>query len=351
MTVVDRVCDAAVRNHALLAILSETENAVESLSRQKTRVAELDTSLSKLRQDIQHLDEKRKSDLKRHKSYRDSVVKKLAYRLSGQSDEFSLRKEKEESEYLQALQKERLAKEEESRLLVERQEALQVQQSLQDVVERRKEAQNEIEMLYDSIFSGPTPEFPEEDELESKAAIALNVYHCAAVKDESNRKIVRILTEARQLATKGVADIVAALEGGQMASTASVRRRLGNADQALKKMQSLVRGLSPAFQTLPAVNIRLQLIDDRVSDNPWSMTVFRDKIRDWRAEAQACVDELDKHLSTARSKSDQSHQSMIAKSQDLVEARTTLQSCRTEIFAIIESAEDHAREGESPPPY
>lgn len=161
MTIVDRVCDAAARNRELLAILFETESAVEALSRQKALVAELDASLSKLREDIQLLDEKRKSDLKRHKSYRDSVVKKLAYRLSGQSDEFSLRKDKEESEYLQALQKERLAKEDENRILLERQGALQVQQSLQDVVQRRNEAQTELEALYDSIFSGPTPEFPE----------------------------------------------------------------------------------------------------------------------------------------------------------------------------------------------
>ncbi|KAF7528210.1 hypothetical protein G7054_g10216 [Neopestalotiopsis clavispora] len=333
MTIVDRVCDAAARNRELLAILFETENAVEALSRQKTLVAELNASLSELREDIQLLDEKRKSDLKRHKSYRDSVVKKLAYRLSGQSDEFSLRKDKEESEYLQALQKERLAKEEENRILLERQGALQVQQSLQDVVQRRNEAQTELEALYDSIFSGPTPEFPEEDELETKAEIALNAYHCAAVKDEYNRKLVKILTEGRRLAAKVVAEIVEALEAGQMASTATVKRRLNNAEQACRKMQGQVEGLPT------------------VSDNPWSMMVFRDKIRDWRAEAQLCVDELDKHLGTAKSSGNDSHQSMIAKSRDLTAARAALQSCRTEIFAIVESAEDHARQGESPPPY
>ncbi|KAK6088447.1 hypothetical protein SCUP234_00935 [Seiridium cupressi] len=354
MTIANKICDAAPRNSQLLSILLQTQYATIDLDQQRDSVARIEERLLTVRQRIKQLDEKRESGLKKHKSYRDSVVKKFAYRLSGHSDEFAARKDQGEQEYFEVLQQGQQAKEEEDRLLAEKVEALTVRTSLEQVVKRRTEAQNQLDALYDSIFHGPTPEFPEEDELERKAEEALSIYHFEGFKAASNREILETLKAARDQAVLALNEIVEALRGGILASSMTEKKRLETAETALAETYGLVRmaqEMSPTVPTLPVVEIRVKLITGEAYDNPWGRMAVHDRIRDWRTGAQRCVTDLDKQLVIAKSHYDETCKNMTVKSKALNSVKQALQSCRTEIFVIVESAELHAEPDDGLPPY
>lgn len=354
MSITDRICNATHRNSELLLILTETQHANRDLDKQKARVARFDEKLSQIHHRIGQLDEKRASDLKRHKSYRDSVVKKFAYRLSGQSDEFAARAQKEQQEYYDVLQHEQQAKEEQDRIIADMVEALEVQQSLEEVVNQRTAAQDELDALYDSIFHGPTPEFPEEDELENKAENALNTYHCAALKAEIDAKFMETLTAARDRSDRALKDIMEALSGGHLASTTVEKKKLDNADIRLKEMRDLVaeaQKISPKVIALPTVDINIKLLDGEAYNNPWGRMALHDRIREWRSGAQVCLSELNAQLETATSIHNEIQENVKHKFKILNACKEALQVCRSEVFAIVASAESITRDGESPPPY
>lgn len=354
MAIASRIRNAAVRNSELLLVLSDTRDAARDLEQQKGLVGRIDGNLSDLCARITKLDEKRELDLKKHKSYRDSVVKKFVYRLSGQSDMFAARAQKEQREYFDILQQEQKVKEEQDRLRAEKDEAVAIQRRLEDVVERRSRAQDELDALYDSIFHGPNPEFPEEDELEKKAEQALNTYHCAAVRLEKDAKLTDILTAARDTAGQALKDTMEALSGGHLASSTIEKKKLGDANIKLKQMQELVahaQKISAKVIPLPVVNINIKLLDREAYTNPFGRMALHDIIREWRSGIQVCLAELDKQLSAATLVNNEQQQSVKVKAETLIAAREALQSCRSGIFVIVESAEFNKDEGECPPPY
>ncbi|KAH6660861.1 hypothetical protein BKA67DRAFT_549408 [Truncatella angustata] len=353
-SIASRIYDASPHNHELLSRLAETRFAIRDLDIHETRIAEIDADLLAAKQRVRQLDEKRESDLKRHTSYRDSVVKKLAYRLSGQSREFAFRAQSGQQEYFDVLQQEQQAKEEEDRISARRHEALATRGMLKAAVERHNQAQSELDVLYDSIFHGPNPEFPEEDEFERQAEAALHTYHCAEMKTQTACRLLDKLTTARQKADHALGEIIEALKGGQLSSSTVERKRLETADLELKSMRQLMaeaQAILPTINTLPPVDIRFKLLTSDVYDNPWSTMALHDMMRGWRSGTQACVDEIQKELVKARSRYDEAFENAKARSSVLRTVKDELQSCRSEIFAIVRSATIDGGDSESPPPY
>ncbi len=93
--------NAGPRNKELLAILEETDRAPPTLDHQKQYIADLDGDLSELQRRMGSLERKREKELKDHEKYRNSVMKRFAYKVARKQDKFEAKASKEEQEYLQ----------------------------------------------------------------------------------------------------------------------------------------------------------------------------------------------------------------------------------------------------------
>lgn len=195
-SVTERIQDAAPRNRELLAILSETDHASPALEQQNAYISDLNKSLGDIKKKISVLDAKRLKELKEHEQYRDSVMKRFAYKVSRKTEKFDEKAKKEEREYFEVLQEEHKAKEQENSLQNMLHEAENVRGELDVQAKRHVEAQKNLDELYNSIFQGPTPEFPDEDAKENATQTALREYHDARVKSEAQGQAVKILDDA-----------------------------------------------------------------------------------------------------------------------------------------------------------
>lgn len=91
--------DMLPRIDELDSILVETEDAETICLKHSEYIDETEQRLSRLRQDIAKAEKERETEFEEHKSYRDSHLKKFAYKISGQSEEFIQRQNKEEKDY------------------------------------------------------------------------------------------------------------------------------------------------------------------------------------------------------------------------------------------------------------
>ncbi|KAI1208039.1 uncharacterized protein F4807DRAFT_163003 [Annulohypoxylon truncatum] len=355
---------AAPRNEDLLALLAETDHALPALEQQKRYIDDLNNELSNIQKRIVVLDAQRNKEFKEHKRYRDSVMKRFAYRVSGKTDKFQARAEKEEREYFAALQKEHQAKEQEENIRVMRSKALEVQSDLEAEVDRHKEAQQQLDSLYDSIFQGPTPAFPEEDRSEQNAETALQAYHNSRIVVETELQVVNLLSEAKARLNKALAYTEEALSysrmdmfGGGTFSDFMERNALDKADNEVNQVRLLVRQsqrMSQHVQNLPAIGIAGgSLLGDVLFDNIFSDMAFHERVKDSRAALERAQGFLLGQLSLAKSRHQEAEQDMNIHASTLETSRQELQKARERIFARIadSNATTRAPPADDPPPY
>ncbi|OTB06739.1 hypothetical protein M426DRAFT_107104 [Hypoxylon sp. CI-4A] len=366
-SITDNIREAAPRNSELLAIVSETDHAPAALEEHKRYIADLNNELSNLQKRIATLDKQREKEFKEHKKYRDSVMKRFAYRVGGKTGKFEARAEKEEKEYFAVLQEERKAKEQEESIRNTRSKAIEVQSDLEAEVTRHKEAQQELDTLYDSIFNGPTPAFPEEDRLELNAQSALQTYYNTGIIVETELRVVQLLTEAKQRVYNALSYTEEALDhsrmdmfGGGTLSDMMERNALDKAESQTSQMISLVRQaqrMSRDVRDLPRVSIAQgNLMSDVFFDNIFTDMAFHDKIKDSRAALYQARDNLRDQLASAKSRHQQAQQQLNIHGAALKVAREELQKAREQIFERIangnmgELGEAEASTADVPPP-
>ncbi|KAI6093635.1 hypothetical protein F4821DRAFT_2856 [Hypoxylon rubiginosum] len=369
-TITSQIKEAAPRNSELLAILSETDHAPPALEHQKHYISDLNNELSTAQKRIAALDKQRVKEFKEHKKYRDSVMKRFLYRVGGKTDRFEARAEKEEQEYFAVLQEERQAKEQEENLKSLRSKALEAQSDLEADVGRHAEAQQQLDSLYDSIFQGPTPSFPDEDCSERNAEDALQAYHNSRVAMETELQVVHLLTEAKGRLFSALNYIEDALGhsrmdmfGGGTFTDMMERNCLDNAEVQIRQMFSLVRQaqrMSPKVQDLPDVNIpHGNLMSDVFFDNIFTDMAFHEKIKDSRVRLYRSRDVLLDQFAQAQARYNQVEQETNVYAAALRTAREDLQRARERIFQRIANSSENAQvtstdgggNTDDPPPY
>ncbi|KAI1779829.1 hypothetical protein F4818DRAFT_154740 [Hypoxylon cercidicola] len=363
-TITSKIKEASPRNSELLAILSETDHAPPALEHQRHYISDINNELTTTQKRIIALDRQRVKEFKEHKKYRDSVMKRFAYRVSGKTDKFEARAEKEEQEYFAVLQEERQAKEQEENLRNLRSKALEVQSDLEAEVNRHAEAQQQLDGLYNSIFQGPTPAFPDEDCSERNAEDALQAYHLSRVAMEVELQVIRLLTEAKERLYSALNYIEDALShsrrdmlGGGVFSDMMERNCLDKAESQVSQMFSLVRQsqrMSQKVQDLPNVSIACgSLMSDVFFDNIFTDMAFHDKIKDSRAGLYRARDALLDQLTLAEARYGEADQETNAHAVALRAAREELQKARERIFERIanSNADTQVASTDEPPPY
>ena len=156
---------AGPKNKELLAILSQTEQAVSSPNADPEYIADLKAQLKYTTNKVQELRKKTEDKRREYRYHRDSSAPRFVYKLGGKGyeEKHAQSLEKSEQELLHAENEERDAQERQNELQhalgqTERETAM-----LESHKRKHDQAQRDLDALYDSIFAGPTPEVPGED--------------------------------------------------------------------------------------------------------------------------------------------------------------------------------------------
>lgn len=96
-----KIREAATRNASLLRTLRETHSALSDLEEQNRYVDDLERQAVDFNEQLKQLGDKRMRELKEHKSYRDSVVRRLAYKAARKKEKFEAKAAKEAREYFE----------------------------------------------------------------------------------------------------------------------------------------------------------------------------------------------------------------------------------------------------------
>lgn len=346
MSVESKIQAAASQNSHLLSILSETDYAPPALGQHKRYIADLEGEIQKLDRSIKSLETKRAQELKDHEKYRDSTMKRFAYKVSRRTEKFEAKASKEEREYFDVLQEEHRAKESRKDLGQRLDEANSARSNLEGVAGRHNQAQQELDALYDSIFEGPTPGFPEEDERERSAGDALSRYHNLRTQTEAEGQSVQILGQAQRKMKAAMASMQDALSasrmdmfGGGTMSDMMERSALSKAETLYAQCQTDIaqaQRMSPAVQPLPPVNIAQgSLMSDVFFDNIFTDMAFHDKIKQSMVELQRAAAALDQQADLARQRHDGSSKELSQLSRSLEDSRVALQKARELAFERV----------------
>lgn len=370
MSLEDKIKNTSDRNAELLNILHQTDSSIPDLEAQKGHVADLEKQVAQAAERLKQIGYRRKQELREHEKYRDSVLRRFAFKIGGKVDKFEARAAKEEREYFDVLQEEHQADVMKKNLDEMLADARTVRAELEVRAATHVEAQRDLDSLYESIFTGPSPGFPEEDERERETSGALQVYQEARSRAEAEGKVVGILTQAQTRLNGALMSMEDALHasrrdmyGGGTFSDMMERNALNKAENLVRQAKMLVaqaQRVSPMVRPLPAVNIAQgNLLGDVFFDNIFSDMAFHEKIQQSNLEVRHCAQSLNIDLMSATQRHMELLREADLKNEVVRQARVRLQRAREAAFQRVSgraassspAAAVDVPPPEGPPPY
>src|ERR1700709_1168069 len=177
LTLEERIRGAAEQNARLLKTLSETDYAVSAYQQSNSYINTVKKQIAGEELKIENLSRVVYKEYADHKKYRDSHVRRLAFRIGGKKEKFEDQATKEEKEWLDAVQLELRAKNGLEHLKLDLMEAERTNAKLADIASVHNASHLEMDELYNQIFQGPTPDDPEEDRKERAVRRAENDFN------------------------------------------------------------------------------------------------------------------------------------------------------------------------------
>jgi hypothetical protein len=211
-----RIGENAAQNDRLLKTLAETDYAVPALQQNGNYISTLKKQISLEEKSLKELSKKTAKEYAEHQKYRDSHMKRLAYRIGGKKAKFAEEATKEEREWLEAVQ---LGLQTESgleQLRVNLQDAQKTSDELTAVAIVRNGTQIALDALYNSILEGPTPDIPCEDEKENAVNEAENEFNVVQLLLFSEKQARDIFLDADKVLKRAMIDIREALSSNSM---------------------------------------------------------------------------------------------------------------------------------------
>ncbi|TFK71190.1 hypothetical protein BDN72DRAFT_837928 [Pluteus cervinus] len=315
------------RHADLLEAISDLEYVPATLKRQDSYVKELEEQVTEALGKVEVLTEKTKKERAEHLRIRDATASKWAHTLTGRGKKYEEKATKEEREYHHALEKEMEAKDTLGTYQQLLEDAKRAHEKLIEKAERLKALKEELESLYERIFDGPSPDFPEEDEMERELRAAQNFHDQIQAQISVDSQAAEILKKADQTLGQCVSNIEQAVNqtrwGGNDTRTQTA---LSEGVSLTSKVQTLIgqaQHVSPLVQSIEVTRIPYGLARDSMywDDSPedtLSQGRLRGLVRDLSgskmrlkaehdaafARAQSLDSELEratKRLQTARS--------------------------------------------------
>ncbi|THV03507.1 hypothetical protein K435DRAFT_835813 [Dendrothele bispora CBS 962.96] len=185
------------RYHAqLVERLDSLQSAPEALEKQAKSIAELQSQVEKAKQRIEELRQKTTEK----KKQKNSSVKKIANKVIGREEKFTTKVEKEEREYVEALETEVQERGRLSTLENTLTEAKRVNLHLESQVEKFSPLQKDLSSLYSRVFTQPTTlvEFPQLTEAEIRLKTAQYTQSSIQEQSKANEHAAKLLGEAEE---------------------------------------------------------------------------------------------------------------------------------------------------------
>jgi hypothetical protein len=256
--------------------------------------------IEKTNQEIKRLHRITEDERKDHVKYGESTFTRYMYKMSGKKEKFMAKAGKEEKEFVEAWQKERETQESHAEITRALQAAQQEQPRLQNGAAIHDQAQIELDLLYSSIFSGPTPEVPGEDQLEMSLQTNKQYADDRTQYRSLQGRAVEALNAALQTLQRASQDMNEALDmsrwdmwgGGtftDMMERDALSRAQVNVSESLRHMDE-ARRCQPAIPTLQNVNIdNGHMISDVLFDNIFTDMAQHDRIKNSNMQLQKAV--------------------------------------------------------------
>ncbi|KZP19839.1 hypothetical protein FIBSPDRAFT_827660 [Athelia psychrophila] len=347
ITVHERILASSNQNTSLLKTLSDTEYASSAIVQTTTYLRILQDELKSRTQTLSDLKKTLLKEQKEHESYRDSTMKRLAYRMSGKKDKFDSKAEKEEREYLEAVQKHVNASQELGVVKGNIAETERNLEELKSVSNLHNNAQRELDGLYDSIFQGPTPEFPEEDQAEGPVQQLRQEFAAVQARLSVEGQALAILLDAEKFMHRGLSDMSEASTasnwdvwgvGGNMADVAE-RGALSKAECHVSQVEMLVsqaQRVQPAVRGIGHVEIAAgHVMGDIIFDNVFSDLAMQDRIDESQQQLKKSSGRLNHEVQAAREREAIVRSELEGVKGRLEEARKKLESVRASTFERV----------------
>jgi hypothetical protein len=351
MATKDIILSAVARNDQLITTLGETDYAPTALQQSTTYVAELQTQMAAEEKNVKKAVLKLQKEQSEHEMYRDSHVKRLAYRMTGNKGKFEAKAEKEEREYHEALQARVQAEKKLETLKDTLKEAQAAKAQYEQVAAGHKKAQADLDALYNSIFDGPTPEFPEEDAAELPVKQAQQIHQDISTKLNIESQVVQLLSDAdkRMILARRKVDEALIYSGadiwgfGGPLADLYERDYLSQAQSHASNVEMLVdmaRRSQPLVQPLGRTEIaRGNFVSDVLFDNVFSDLTFHDKIKASEVELKRAHRGLLSQLKEAQERLVRDKGEVRVAEERLQEARKSLERVRMETFRRVAAGE------------
>lgn len=230
-------------------------------------------------------------------------------------------------------------------------EAQQAARELEEQVRRHNFAQKELDNLYENIFKGTTPGFPEEDEKERIVGTTFVEYQSCRERAEAEQHAVRLLGEAQYRMRSALRAVDEALQhsrmdmfGGGTFTDMMERNALHQAETEVLGARMLVmqaqRFAPPgAIVDLPPVDINHgNVMRDVFFDNIFTDMQFHEEIKGSRMRVEQASRVVDEMTAAANGRQRVLGDEMGRKERESHAARVALQKAREEAFRKVTAA-------------
>jgi hypothetical protein len=191
------VCTWASRNTCLLLRLSTLSEAHSDFNAHITYINRLKESIREQTDEIEKLQEEVEARFKVHKSFCDCLAHRLFHRSNQAQEKYETEMLKAEQEYFRALGAQSKAEAKIAQTERDVEEAAKAQSQLEKAAQEHDEVRKEIDELYEKLFDGPTPGFPEEDVAEESFKTAKAENEATKERVRKSREALRLLNLAR----------------------------------------------------------------------------------------------------------------------------------------------------------
>ena len=228
------------------------------------------------------------------------------------------------------------------------------------IVDVHDNAKAELDALYRSIFDGPTPGIPDEDEKERAVGVAETNYNNVSLHLSTEKQARDVLTEAEKFLKRAISDILDAEShatmdmwgvGGTFAEMAE-HSALSQCQQHVSQVEQLIsqaQRVQPAVKSIGDVRIaQMNFMSNVVFDNVFSDMHMRERIQESLKQLQAARTGLQRELGASDRRRDEIKNMLDQLQVVLDKKRAELQECRKAAFEGIAELPEYS---EAPPEY
>ncbi|OAL45738.1 hypothetical protein IQ07DRAFT_202667 [Pyrenochaeta sp. DS3sAY3a] len=355
-----KIQEAAGKNAELLEGLHETDAAPSQLNQQNAYIKDLEIQIASTTKRVNELKRKTAAELKDHEKYRDSTVRRFAHKASGRKERFAEKAAKEEKEYFDAIQAQKSAEDELAYAKQLNAEANNRRIQNQQEADRHNRLQAELDALYNSIFAGHTPEFPDEDRKEDACNAAQHHLSDLNQRLERERHVLFLLGQTVQKLSNARNALDSAygmsqydmFGGGTMASMQK-RNYLEQAEssiQQVRMLQDQIKQVAPEIPNLGALNIAMGSIwSDVVFDNIFTDMQMHDQIKQSIQQVDAAGNRCSGIIRERETQEQRLRGEVQQANSQLQHARLELQQAREDAFRTVLGGEQIGSGLGSPP--